>query len=323
MSDLRWGVVATARAPLATLRAFAAWHLHLGAHRVYLYLDDADPGQRAALNSHPRLRVRLCDTAYWQRSLGHRPARHQLRQGRNAAHCAARAAGELDWLAHIDVDEMILPAKPQITVAASLAALKDTIGCARLRPVEALASPPGAAEADAEGAVLFKACPADAQERLAAARRLYPRWAHALPGGFLSHVAGKLFFRPSLADLDIRIHNIWSQGVMNPGQSVLTDLELGHFHAPDWQSFRAHLGFRLDRGSYRAELKPQVRATGDAPNLHRLLTRLMQESGDEGLRRLFDEVAVAHPALRRALAREGLLRRHEMPLDRLASEILG
>ena len=69
-----------------------------------------------------------------------RPAKHQARQGSNARHANNRHANkdrpEVDWLAHIDTDEFLLPAQP---VAETLAALPSECLCARVRPVEALA----------------------------------------------------------------------------------------------------------------------------------------------------------------------------------------
>ena len=63
-----------------------------------------------------------------------RPVKHQVRQTQNATFTYHRKA-EVDWLAHIDVDEFLWPAEP---LAPLLAALPADIPYARVRPIEAL-----------------------------------------------------------------------------------------------------------------------------------------------------------------------------------------
>ena len=42
MSTTTWGIVSTIKAPAKDILTFAAYHLDLGAHRVYIYLDAPD-----------------------------------------------------------------------------------------------------------------------------------------------------------------------------------------------------------------------------------------------------------------------------------------
>ncbi len=311
----RWGTVSTIKSPLAAIQRFAAWHLSLGAHRVYVYLDDDAPETLVALKAHPKLRVMHTDAAYWAKRKG-RPDKHQVRQTVNARHANMRRQ-EVDWLVHIDVDEFLLPAKGT-EVAQLLAPLPDAALCARVRPVEALA--PGAASRP--GMQLFKAFHLDQAARQRAAMACFPTWGRFLSGGFLSHVAGKLFFRAGTQGLQIRIHNVTLDAAQNPGQVELHDLPLGHFHADSWANFLAAYRFRLARGSYRAELKPQVRQPG-AVNLHDLFASIEAEGGEDALRAFFDEVCAAEPALCDALDKEGLLVRREMDLDALVQRHFG
>ena len=302
---IRWGTVTTTNAALPEILDFAAWHLELGAHRIYLYLDDAMPEAEERLAAHPKIRVFRTDDAWWAKRNG-KPAKHQVRQGANARHANNRKP-EVDWLAHIDTDEFLLPSRP---VAEELAALPESCLCARVRPVEALAP----LEAGAETA--FKAFPLDQRARQEAAEACFPTWGRHLSGGFLSHVAGKLFFRPGTKGLQIRIHNVELDGQTNPGQVELSDLELGHFHAADWEHFLRLYRFRLAQGSYRAELKPQARREG-AVNLHTLFEMIEGAGGEEALRLFYDEVCTARPALLDQLAARGLLRRRCMDLAAL------
>ncbi|EBA08753.1 glycosyltransferase family 2 protein [Sagittula stellata] len=302
-----WGTVSTVKAPLDAIQRFAAWHLEQGAHRVYLYLDEDVPETLAALKAHPRIRALHTDAAYWEKRKG-RPKKHQVRQSLNARHCNNRKA-EVDWLAHIDVDEFLLPERP---VAEVLADLPDSALCARVRPVEALAQGTGTAE----GETAFKAFHLDQRARQRAAEDCFPTYGPHLSGGFLSHVAGKLFFRAGTKGLQIRIHNVILNDVTNPGQANLTEVELGHFHADGWEHFLAAYRFRLAQGSYRAELKPQVRRDG-ALSLHELFQAIEADGGEVALRGFFDEVCVADTALCDRLDSHGLLRRRTLDLEKL------
>ena len=57
MNKLKWGIVSTIKAPLKEVLGFVAYHLQQGAHRMYIYLDDADVVTYAALKTHPKVRV--------------------------------------------------------------------------------------------------------------------------------------------------------------------------------------------------------------------------------------------------------------------------
>ena len=129
----KWGVVATIKAPARDIMNFAAHHLDLGAHRIHIYLDALNAEAEAALRAHPKCRVIVCDDDYWRRRRHKgRPDAHQPRQSLNATHCLNRRP-QVDWLAHIDVDEFLLPTSP---LSAQLAAMSaDTLSArARSRP---------------------------------------------------------------------------------------------------------------------------------------------------------------------------------------------
>lgn len=303
----RWGTVSTIKAPLKAVLNFAAWHLELGAHRLYIYLDDDAPQTFGILKSHPKIRVIQTDAAYWAKR-NTRPDKHQARQAANARHANNRKP-EVDWLAHIDVDEFLLTDQP---VADQLAALPHSALCARIRPVEALAPGTGTAQ----GETAFKAFHLDQTARQQAAQACFPNWGAHLSGGFLSHVAGKLFFRAGTSGLQIRIHNVSLNDTQNPGQQPLPGIELGHFHADSWDHFLSAYRFRLSRGSYRAELKPQVRGS-QAVNLHDLFHSIEDTGGKAALRAFFDEICQADRPLCARLDAHGLLRRRHMQLDKL------
>ena len=145
--------------------------------------------------------------------------------------------------------------------------------------------------------------------------RLYPNWGQHLRGGFLSHVLGKVFVRTGIANAELRIHNVHMGPTRNPGLAELPDMVLAHFHAASWEQFRRLLDYRLRKGSYRAELKPNRARDKGGANLHELISRVRSEQGDDGLRAMFDEVCTARPELISGLDARGLLVRAELQRD--------
>lgn len=296
-----WGIVATIKAPARDILDFAAYHLDLGAHRLYLYLDAPNPEALASLKPHPRLRVITCDAAYWRKLGPRRPAKHQVRQSANATHAYGRRA-EVDWLIHMDVDEFVWPDAP---LADLLGALPPGTLCARIRPMEALAGAAG----------LFKGFIPPGPRREAIVERLYPTWGSHVKGGFLSHLAGKLFVRTGLGPLTVKIHNVFSGERMNPGETELDRVALCHCHAKSWEDWIAAFAYRHEKGAYRAELAPNRPRERGGMSLHEVLGLIESEQGEPGLRAFYDEICTASPGLCDRLAAEGLLRHCDLGLD--------
>ncbi|TDE40228.1 glycosyltransferase family 2 protein [Antarcticimicrobium sediminis] len=297
-----WGLVATIKAPVREILDFAAHHIELGAHRLYLFLDAPNPEAQATLKPHPKVRVFTCDEAHWNRLGIKRPVKHQVRQAANATHAYHRKGGELDWLIHMDVDEFLWPDNP---LANLLDALPADALCARIRPAEALAG----------DGTLFKGFIPGGPERAATVARLYPRFGAHVKGGFLSHVAGKLFVRTGIDPLEIRIHNVFRGAEMNPGEVALATTLLLHCHAKSWEDWIAAYRYRLSHGSYRAELAPARPRDKGGLTLHEVLSEIEASEGDSGLRAFYDELCVDSPALCSALDAAGLLHRCELQLD--------
>lgn len=303
-SATTWGLVATVKAPDAQILGFAAWHLELGAHRLYIYLDDPKSEAVAAtLRAHPKVRVTICDEGYWRRCGLARPEKHQVRQSKNATR-AYRLRAEVDWLAHIDCDEFLCP---DHSVDAALSALPNTTRTARMRPQEALADSPD----------LYKAFLPSSPERPQIVDRLYPTFSDHLRGGFVSHTAGKVFVRSGQRDLILRIHNAFLNGQQNPGEAELPSVALLHRHAESWTEWRERFEYRFAKGSYRPDLPPARAADRGGMNLHTLFQWLMDSEGPDGLRLFFDEVMSAQGGLPDRLEAEGLLRRHKLPFQQL------
>lgn len=304
MSDTpTWGLVSTIKAPADAILNFAAHHLELGAHRLHIYLDEDCPDARRALAANPRCRVTVTDAAYWAKRSRARPDAHQPRQTANATH-AYRRQPQVDWLAHIDVDEFLWPTGAA-SISAQLARLPADALTARVRPIEALGA------VDDDSATWFKACHPRQTRRNAQTGEIYPTFGLLLNGGFLSHVTGKIFVRTGLDGVGLRIHNAFRDGSRIPNDHDLP-AQLCHFHAPSWQAWQRAYRYRLHSGSYRPDLKgaPSIPTT-----MNELFHAIEAEGGETALRAFYDEVCTATPALRARLEVHGLLHRIDLDLD--------
>jgi len=302
---VKWGVIATIKAELPLILRFVSHHLDLGAHRVYVYLDTPNPQVQQLLRDHPRCRVVRCDDGYWKRNAGSRPDMHQPRQTFNATRAYHRAH-EVDWLMHLDVDEFLV-SKPQI--ANLLGTLPDTVQCARARPMELLAG------GDPQQDAAFKTFIPAGKQRERTVAALYPTFGPHIKGGFLSHIAGKVFVRTGIEGLKFRIHNAFLRGETNPNQVELPELHLAHFHAADWETWHAHFAYRLQNGSYRDGLGPARSRDRGGISMHELFNMIHEDSGEAGLRAFFDEVCADSPELRDRLDAHGHLFRTAFPFD--------
>lgn len=314
-----WGVVATIRSSCTEILEFAAHYLDLGAHRVIVYLDEDSPIARSALKSHPKCRVILTDSGYWKRRRKKRgrPEAHQSRQVANVNHCYNRSP-EVDWLLHVDVDELLMVETP---MSQQLAAVPPGTMSARVRPIEALqaddTNPPP------QGHLWCKSCDPRLKIRRSQSKKIYPRFGAHLNGGFVSHVAGKVFVRTGQEDVNIRIHNAFLGGVKDANPMELPECRLVHLHAVSWENWWHRYRYRLMHGSYRPDLKGAAAHDQNAMTMHELLSRIENDGGEDALRAFYEEVCVATPVLRARLDQYGHLHSVKLELARKRSEIFG
>lgn len=237
-----WGICSTVKAPADQVLAFLAHHLALGAARIWLHFDDPDDPALPRAAALPRVTAVACDDGYWQALLGRRPGRHQLRQSRNAER--VYALGAVEWLAHIDVDEFLWPARPVAEVLAGVPAADPAL---RLAPWEALHDP--ALPPDIFTARHFRrAMKGQAWEPLR--RAVFGDYADLLPQGVLSHAVGKCLFHRGVAGLQPRIHTAEIGGEKLTGGAFCPEIALLHFHAENPECWQAKLDFRRTKGAY-------------------------------------------------------------------------
>lgn len=298
----RWGIVSTIKASPRAVLDFVAYHLDLGADHLYIFLDNQNPVAQAALEAHPKVTVTRTDGDYWRNSGIKKPGKHQPRQTYNATRTYGKLQ-DLDWLAHIDVDEFLCPQAP---IHSMLAALPDDIQCARVRPAEALTTDElTGLDPDA---VYCKAWMSLDQTQSGLQEKLYPNFGTYVRGGFVSHTVGKIFVRTGLGPLEYRIHRAFQNDHEIEGRTVLEGVDLCHRHISDWEHWQKSFEFRMDRGSYRKELRASRSGQPGGMSLNQLFTFLIEDGGEDALRRFFDEVCQARPELLEQLEAHGLLR---------------
>ena len=308
---MRWGIVATIKATSREVLDFVAYHLDLGADHIFIYLDAPTPKARAALEAHPKVTVRLTDDAYWQEIKRRKPVKHQVRQVANATH-AYGLAGDmgLDWLGHIDVDEFICCKR---NFGKALSAVPARINVARIAPAEAMAS-----EAQTgldPKAVYCKVWEHDHDRRAELESALYPTFGHHLRGGFVSHIRGKCFLRTGLGPLSFKIHRVMRGDEEVGPRRFMKNVDLCHRHIKSWESWRKSFDYRLDKGSYRSELKPTRPVEQGGLSAHQLFNFLIADNGEQALRDFFDEACTARPELLEGLKERDLLRVFYLDLD--------
>lgn len=306
MTDVKWGIVSTILAPAQDILSFVAYHLEAGAHRLYIYLDAENPESFAQLDAHPKVRVTLCDADYWKKRKRARPETHQVRQTANATHAYNRKP-EVDWLIHMDADEFLVSEYP---VAGILADAPADLLATRIRPMEQLSGTPTA----------FKSFVPSGPDRARIIAELYPTFGAYLKGGFLSHLAGKVFVRTGLPDIHVRIHNVFQAGDMLPCLTQQEGIDLAHAHAKSWDDWIGAYRYRLAKGSYRPELGPNRPYDKGGLSMHDLFQMIEEESGDAGLRAFFDEVCADTPQLRGRLIAHGLLYETDLNLGPLCAK---
>ncbi len=296
-----WGISATIKAPTEEILRFAAYHLELGAHRIHIYLDDGNREAFLALKAHPKIRVSRCGGNYWGKiNNNKRPKTHQVRQILNATH-AYNKRNEVEWLAHIDVDEFLWP---EGNLQGILEQLPPQVHSARIRPMELLSG----------STTAYKAFIDTPDTRREIVDRLYPQFGEFFDGGFLSHIAGKLFIRTGMRNLDVKIHNVFLGDQKNPGPHELKSVALCHNHAKSWDDWIGTYRYRLEQGSYRKDLAKFRHSVGRLSK-HEMFNLIEADNGLEGLRAFYDELCADSPDMRERLSKEGLLRICDLQLD--------
>ncbi len=291
-----WGICATVKAPVEQVLAFVAHHLSLGAAEITLCLDDPEDPAFPLLADLPDVTPIRCDGEWWAGFGQDRPDKHQVRQLRNINRILRHTA--LPWIAHLDVDEFLLPAAPIAEVLDRLPADQLML---RLPPFEALHDP--ALPDDIFTATRFRGAMQGRAFR-SLRRAVFGDYAPLLPRGMLSHSEGKCFFRSGVPGFQARLHAGFLRGERLERAPDDPELELLHFHAQDRGAWLAALPFRLTRGAYQFN-------TG--------LCDYLSAATEEETAAFYQAVQTLGPEALQALDGAGLLREVSLGLrDRMA-----
>ena len=270
-----WAVVATVDEPPALVLAFVAWHLAMGASRVFIYCDRPDDPVQTLLAAVPQVKVVACDQAHWLRVGKSRPRRHEVRQVRNAHDAYVQT--DADWILHSDADEFVW-AKDRVDTVLSTAS--DAVDCLVIPVAERNH------QSDEDGVSIFEgAFRRPFREPAHRGRKVFGADFDLTYRGLTGHAQGKAFVRtgramrmsihrprPPVPDQDLRLE-----------RAPVDDLELLHFEGLTpryWvykltrmmQALHERDGMPLsDHRSKQANLLP------DAPDLYR---RLKQPDAD-------------------------------------------
>jgi hypothetical protein len=294
---LRWGIVSTVKGSLTQIARFVAYHLDLGANRIHVHLDVPDHALADRL-FHPKVRFIQCDDAYWQGKPNRARSTHQMRQVYNATRIYR--ISQLDWLAHIDVDEVLMPPAP---LPELLARVNPNAPFVSMIPSEML---------DATGDPHHFKRPVVG----ALKRKIYPTYGAHVPGGFIGTQSPKLIARTGLDDIRQGIHALRLQGKVVRGGARIEGLELGHAHAPDFETFQRHMAYRLARGSYH-DRKGHINPLGH------LIRVLMDDPEPEALRAFHHEMCSASPQRLDLLAAHDMLITRHLDLDAKVTRFFG
>jgi hypothetical protein len=340
----RVGLVTTVREPTEKVVRFVNYHLNVGVDHVHVFLDDpADPF--AAVPRDPRVAVTRCDGAHWERA--RRELEHGVLQG--LRHCRggryletlrqlrdrelgvtarqylnaslalaeARSTG-LDWLFHVDGDELIhAPAG----LKSELAGVPASVECVVFSTLEAV--PEGDVRSDGFSEVtLFRSLSRFTLPSSPRVNRLVSRaWeaCHAtlgrlagcgrafFQGGyFRGHAYGKIALRTASPAAGFMLHNAVSPRPLRVcrargGRILHYDCVTFEDWAEKWK--RRYVGTVARPHRRRRDRMEQ----GDR------FIRYHAEGNEPGMRALYTRLYFIPPREQRRLCRLGLLRRVHLP----------
>lgn len=222
---------------------FVSYYLGLGAESVLVYHDG--PADQLALIDDPRVRIILCDPAFWD-GLGGRPTGLEDRQSAVYADGLARCDG--GWVLICDADEFVFGDRP---VEQFLDWLPESVDSARLRTAEAVWGPEDSPDRPF-GSTWFRTAWTNLGFWKALRRVVYGQDARFFRQGLVGHVAGKQFLRADRGYSFIGNHyserdgvnvSVWAHELGRGGEGMF----LGHFDAIGLARWRRKWEQRITR----------------------------------------------------------------------------
>lgn len=272
-----WGIVTTLKEESRVVKRFVAHHLAIGADQIILFFDDPDDPAADLLEHLEPVTVIRCGSDHWG---GRRPAAHQKRQKINAN--LAYLDAKVDWLIHIDADELI---HNRADVAAELAAVPSTQNVVRLPVAESFAG-------TQQDYSIFRLALPDTPRGRRIGAQVYGEAYPVLEGGLLSHTAGKFFVRTGVPDIKLSIHGPFHADRRDNGEDSQS-MTLLHLHGYDEDEWVGAVQRRLARGSYQKKFhddRGKSATTADGLGRYAYLRRIIENEGEAGLRKFHRRV---------------------------------
>lgn len=254
---------------MANLERFVTGNLAGGIDHLVVFVDDDDSRLMDFLSAHPHT-TGIAATTWWGPN---RPGALNSRQriAANAVRAIATALGDVDWIFHIDGDEVV-QLDPR-----RLSSLPSVVPAVRLQVLESV----GVWDPDPSTAVLFKRRLKKADLELLVQRGVIdrPRNDHYFHG----HVNGKIGLRPSL-DIWLGIHRAMNAKRDSVEAYEASWLRLLHYESPSGPEFVRKWRNLLNSGTRAAVRTPR------GPVEQSLRASLERGDADsDDLRRIFEE----------------------------------
>jgi len=308
-----WSTITTLKETLEDTLEFVAYHLVLGAKEVFLYFDDPLDEAIAIVSEHPRVIAIACDEDYWQGE-ENRPAKHQARQKLNARDAYKKT--KADWVIHLDVDEFV-----DSDVSLPLLLSKAKLDVLRLAPYEHLFYSKSGRNGGATH--IFRGAMPDTKQGNRISAKIYGRYHSCLNQGMLGHTAGKHFVRTNIEDMILSIHGPFLDKHGRAPMETAEDARLLHLHSGDYDKWSSHVKRRLESGAYMARNQRRIaKEHGEEVTLAHVLTALIEENGEDGVKEFYNAVCVFSPQLR-PLRRVGQLYKTNLWLSEKQKDVFG
>jgi len=271
--------VSTVKAPSDQLLAFVNYHLNIGIDRLYLYFDDPEDPAIDLLQPYTDVTITVCDSEYWMHGGSPKDASIELRQIRNANHVLtlARTHG-IDWITHIDSDELIYPASD---IKEYLAELAQGVNLVRMRIGEAVGVSTSK-HTIFDDIKYFKNRAGkkkidEASDRGCLRPFFYGEY-------FRAHVQSKCIVRTSSPVKSMKIHT--PEATPNSQFEVLLarEIRLLHYDCTSFDSWKEKWLARLDGTATAARMRKNRRRQMS------LFTQYFRQGDDENLHALFERL---------------------------------
>ena len=113
--DIKIAITTTLKAPKSITSSFINYHLNIGIDHLYLFFDNPNDPSIPIYVNHPNITVIRCTAEHWKRVGCNKTSDIEIRQTLNADLAFSLSKqSNIDWIAHIDVDELIYTEKQSI-----------------------------------------------------------------------------------------------------------------------------------------------------------------------------------------------------------------